>query len=199
MRPTVKLIRLILATLLATPFATPFATPLAAAPVPYAIEAAKSSVGFETDFGPDKITGTMPVTRADLVLDFANAANSTVAVTLNIAGASASFPFASQALKGPKVLDAATFPDITFASTAVRPKGDGAEVTGNVTIRGVSRPMVLIAQIYRQDGFVEGDFSHLSVLLTGSVNRSDFGATGWADMVGDEVRLRILARIAVVN
>ena len=195
MRPNIKLIRIILATSLAAFLAAP----LVAAPVPYAIEAAKSSVGFETDFGPDKITGSMPVTRADLVLDFANSAKSTVAVTLNIAGASASFPFAAQALKGPKVLDAATYPDITFASTAVRPKGDGAEVRGNVTIRGVTKPMVLEAQIYRQDGFVEGDFSHLSVLLTGTVHRSDFGATGWADMVGDEVRLRILARIAVVN
>lgn len=196
MRPTVKLILTMLA---ATALVAPMAAPLAAAPVPYAIEAAKSSVGFETDFGPDKITGTMPVTRADLVLDFANAANSTVAVTLDIAGASASFPFASQALKGPKVLDAASYPEITFASTSVRPKGDGAEVKGNVTIRGVTRPMILSAQIYRQDGFVEGDFSHLSVLLTGAVNRSDFGATGWADMVGDAVRLRILARIAVVK
>jgi len=192
MHPNIKLIltMLCLVTL---------AKPLAAAPVPYAIEAAKSSVGFETDFGPDRISGTMPVTRADLVLDFANAARSTMAVTLDIAGASASFPFASQALKGPKVLDAASFPEITFASTAVRAKGDGAEVDGDLTIRGITRPVTLAAQIYRQDGFVEGDYSHLSVLLTGSVNRSDFGATGWADMVGDQVRLRILARIAVVK
>ena len=192
MHPNIKLIltMLCLVTL---------AKPLAAAPVPYAIEAAKSSVGFETDFGPDRISGTMPVTRADLVLDFDNAARSTMAVTLDIADASASFPFASQALKGPKVLDAASFPEITFASTAVRAKGDGAEVDGDLTIRGITRPVTLAAQIYRQDGFVEGDYSHLSVLLTGSVNRSDFGATGWADMVGDQVRLRILARIAVVK
>jgi polyisoprenoid-binding protein YceI len=172
---------------------------LAAAPVPYAIEAAKSSVGFETDFGPDKINGAMPVTRADLVLDFGNVANCTIAVTLNIAGATASFPFATQALKGPKVLDSAAFPDITFVSTAVRAKGDGAEVDGKLTIRGVTRLVTLAAQIYRQDGFDEGDLSHLSVLLTGAVNRSDYGATGWADMVGDEVRLRILARIAAVK
>lgn len=170
-----------------------------AAPVPYEIEAAKSTVGFETDFGPDKITGSMPLARADLVLDFSNVANCSIDVTLDIAGASASFPFASQALKGPKVLDAARYPAITFVSSAVRAKGDGAEVDGDLTIRGVTRPVTLAAQIYRQDGFSEGDFSHLSVLLTGAVNRSDFGATGWADMVGDQVRLRILARISQVR
>lgn len=172
---------------------------LAAAPIPYAIEAAKSSVGFETDFGPDKINGSMPVTRADLVLDFANVANCTIAVTLDISKATASFPFATQALKGPKVLDAAAFPDITFVSTAVRTNGDGADVDGKLTIRGVTKQVTLAAQIYRQDGFQEGDFSHLSVLMTGAVNRSEFGATGWSDMVGDQVRLRILARIAQVK
>ena len=63
----------------------------------------------------------------------------------------------------------------------------------------MTRPATLQARIYRQDGFKPGDYSHLSILLTGTVNRSDFGATGWSDMVGDQVRLRILARIAQTN
>jgi len=97
------------------------------------------------------------------------------------------------------VLDAKTWPEITFASTAVRAKGDGAEIDGQLTIRGVTRPVTLQAQIYRQDGFKPGDFSHLSILLTGAVQRSDFGATGGADMVSDQVRLRILARVAQIK
>ncbi len=173
--------------------------PAEAATATYAIEAEKSTVGFETDFGPDIISGKMPVTRADLALDFANVANCTVQVTLDISRATASFPFATQALKGPKVLDARAFPEITFVSTRVRAKDAGAEVDGHLTIRGVTKPVTLEAHIYRQDGFVEGDLSHLSILLTGSVLRSDFGATGWADMVGDQVRLRILARISQVK
>ena len=72
-------------------------------------------------------------------------------------------------------------------------------MTGLVTIRGVQQPMVLDAQIYRQKGTAAGDLSHLSIRLVGAVKRSDFGADGWADMVGDEVRLDILARIARVN
>ena len=170
-----------------------------ATPATYSIEADKSKVGFETDFGPDKITGAMPVTQADLVLDFANVANCSIKVSLDISNATASFPFATQALKGPKVLNAKAFPSITFVSTSVKPKGDGAEVAGMLTIRGVTKPATLAAQIYRQDGFKQGDYTHLSILLTGAVQRSAFGATGWADMVGDEVRLRILARIAQVE
>lgn len=170
--------------------------PTLATPALYQLDTTASTVGFETDFGPDLITGRMPIARADLTLDFASVAASHVAVTLDAAQADASFPFAAQAMKGPKVLDAKDFPQITFESTAVRPKGDGAEVTGRVTIRGVTQPMVMQAMIWRQKGHEAGDLSHLTVRLTGAISRSAFGAAGWADMVGDQVRFDILARIA---
>lgn len=169
-----------------------------AAPVSYVLDTTASVVGFETDFGPDRITGQMPVTRADLSLDFAHVARSTVAVTLDASAAVASFPFAAQAMRGPKVLDTMQYPQIAFQSISVKAEGDGARVDGQVTIRGTTRPMVLMASIWRKQGTAEGDLSHLVIRLTGAVNRSDFGATGWSDMVGDEVRLDILARIVQV-
>ena len=178
---------------------TILASPLTAAPTTYALEPATSIVGFETDFGKDHITGQMPITSADLTLDFDSVANCKIAVTLDASDAQASFPFAAQAMKGPKVLDTATHPQIVFQSTSVKASGAGAKVSGWVTIRGVKQPMVLDAQIYRQKGTEAGDLSHLSIRLIGAVHRSDFGATGWADMVGDEVRLDIMARVARVN
>jgi polyisoprenoid-binding protein YceI len=167
-----------------------------AATVPYTLDRAASSVAFETDFGPDVITGTIPLNSADLSLDFDRVANCTVNVDLDVSGAQASFPFAAQALKGPKVLDAKNHPRMTFESTSVKAAGDGAAVSGNLTIRGVTRPVTLHAEIYRQKGTEAGDRSRLTVRLTGKVNRSDFGAAGWADMVDDEVRIIITARIA---
>lgn len=173
-----------------------FAGPTPAATVEYALDRDRSSVAFETDFGPDLITGTIPLNSADLTLDFDRVANSTISVDLDVAGAQASFPFAAQALKGPKVLDAKHHPRMTFASTSIKAAGDGAAVTGNLTIRGVTRPVTLRAEIFRQNGTDSGDRSRLTVRLTGKVNRSDFGAAGWSDMVKDEVRIIITARIA---
>jgi polyisoprenoid-binding protein YceI len=169
--------------------------PAAARPVAYALQADASTVAFETDFGPDRITGSIPLSSADLVLDFEDVSRCTIAVTLDVTGAEASFPFAAQALKGPKVLDAAEHPKMTFRSTAVRAAGEGARVTGDLTIRGVTRTVTLDAAIFRQKGTEAGDRSRLTVQLTGAVNRSDFGATGWSDMVADEVRITITARI----
>jgi polyisoprenoid-binding protein YceI len=161
----------------------------------YRLDVDASTVAFETDFGPDKITGSIPLEKADLQLDFDNVARSTVAVTLDVAGATASFPFAAQALRGPKVLDAGSHPQMTFESTAFARSGDAAEVAGNLTIRGVTRPVTLKAEIFRPQGSAADDLSRLTVRLTGRVNRSDFGATGWPDMVGDEVRIIITARL----
>lgn len=172
-----------------------FVLPAQAATTAYALNPVDSTVAFETDFGPDKITGSIPLEKADLKLDFDNVANCTVDVALDVTGAKASFPFAAQALKGPKVLDAKAHPQMTFASTSVKRAGDAADVAGNLTIRGVTKPVTFKAQLFRLKGSAEGDNSHLTVKLTGRVNRSDFGATGWSDMVGDEVRIIITARI----
>ena len=117
---------LILMLALASPATTATATPTS-----YALQPALSSVGFETDFGPDLITGAMPVKSADLVIDFDRLQDCTIDVLLDVSGAQASFPFAAQAMKGPKVLDSASYPEMSFTSTAVRPPARG---------RGWSRP-----------------------------------------------------------
>lgn len=171
------------------------ATPAHAAPTAYVLEPQRSTVGFATDFGQQTITGRMPVTQANLSLDFDQATNTTVDVILDVSRASASFPFAAQALKGDTVLDAGNYPTIHFISTRVRRDGEAADVQGNLTIRGVTRPVTLRAQIFRPEGSAADDYSHLTVQMTGAVQRSDFGASGFADVVGDEVRLDIVARI----
>jgi polyisoprenoid-binding protein YceI len=175
------------------------ASPAFAAPADYVLEPEASTVGFETDFGEQDITGRFPITQANLTLDFDSAANSTIDVILDVSRATASFPFAADALKGSNVLDARNYPNIRFVSTRIRADGDGATVQGNLTIRGVTKPVTLQAQIFRQQGYEAGDMSHLTVTLRGAVQRSEFGATGFADMVGDEVRLDIRARIARTN
>jgi polyisoprenoid-binding protein YceI len=171
------------------------AAPASAAPAAYLLQPDGTVVGFATDFGEDVINGQFPITGANLQLDFNNPGASIIEVTLNVAGANASFPFAAQALKGPKVLAAEEFPEIRFTSSKIRAEGEGARVEGQITIRGITRPIVLFAQFWQQSGQEAGDLRLLKIRLTGSLLRSEFGATGWSDMVGDEVRLDILALI----
>ena len=169
--------------------------PAHAAPTAYDLQPDASNVSFETDFGKQAITGDIPLQSAELVIDFETLSNCRIAVVLNASKAGADFPFAADALKGKTVLDVRAHPEISFTSTAVRADGDGAKVKGKLTIRGVTRTVTLDAQIRRQKGTEEGDRSRLTIRLTGAVNRSDFGATGFSDMVSDEVRIIITARI----
>jgi len=166
-----------------------------AAPIAYALDPEGSKVGFEVAFNEGIIRGTMPVASARVTLDFDRASASHADVGIAAAKARASIPFATQAMKSDGVLNTGAFPEITFESTAFRRNGDTAEVSGNLTIRGVTRPVTLTARIFRPQGTEEGYRDRLAVQMTATIRRSDFGATGFADLVGDEVTLKILARL----
>jgi len=167
----------------------------AAEPVRYVLEIGKSTVGFTYQFNGNPTKGTIPVASADMTIDFAKLANSTVQVALNVKKARGGFIFASEALRGKSVLDAASHPQIRFISTQVSRSGNGAKIDGMVTIRGVTKPLTLMAGFYRLKGSDPADLSRLSILLSGTISRSDFGATGYPDLVGERIDLRILARI----
>ena len=174
------------------------ALPGLADPLRYRLDRAASSVGFEADFGANLITGTLSIADARIEIDWERPERSQVDVTLDLTGARTNMPFATEAMLGPRVLDAARHPRITFQSTGVRATGtEGARavIEGTARVRGVLRPVTLSAEIFRRAGTGAGDRSRLSIHLTGTVRRSEFGATGFSDMVGDEVRLRIVARI----
>lgn len=175
------------------------ATALAAAPVPYALQQDDSVVGFSWTLGPDEVTGRMPVADADIAIDFDALENTSVNVALDVSNAVAGFPFATQGMKSAKVLWADEFPLITFESTAVRRAAEGADVDGLLTVRGVTKPVTFKAKLYRQRGTDPGDRSLLSIVVSGSVSRSEFGADGWAALAGDTVNLTILARLMQVE
>src|SRR5690606_2289482 len=105
-------------------------------------------------------------------------------------------PFAARAIMGESVLDAANHPQIRFESTRVASAGEGhVTVTGQATLRGVTREVTLDAVIYRPPGSDPGVRDDLTVLITGTISRAAFGASGHAGSVGDAVRLRILLHV----
>lgn len=175
------------------------ATAIYAAPQRYELEAQKSQVGFIYRLSGQPTRGEMPVRAADIRIDFDSLTRSTVDVTVDAARAKAGMIFATEALKAPSVLDVRTHPTIRFVSNRVRLKGnglaEGALIDGTITIRGVTRPITLDANLYRQRGTEAGDLSRLSFRLTGRVSRSEFGATGYGDLVRDDIDLDIVARI----
>ncbi|MEJ6399463.1 YceI family protein [Yoonia sp. 208BN28-4] len=168
-----------------------------AAPVAYRLDAARSQVGFSVTAAGEAYAGTMPITSADLALDFGQVSNSRVSVTLRPAAAQMGIIFATQALKSAEVLDTARFPLIQFESTSIRTGATSAEavVNGRVTVRGVTQPISLAARLSQQAETVGQTDPELTLVLTGGLDRHAFGASGYASLVAPTVALRIVARI----
>lgn len=103
-------------------------------------------------------------------------------------------------LRSADFFDVATYPEIRFESTNIKPSGSGHLIEGNLTMRGVTRPVSF-----------ETDFSGLvtdpwgnpraAAEASGKINRTDFGLT-WnqvleagALLVGEEVRFNIAVQM----
>ena len=171
-----------------------------AAPTRYALDQTVSQVGFIYVLNGAAQKGTMPVSQADLVIDPENLSDAKVDVQVSVEKARTGLIFATDALKAPSVLDAGQFPTIRFVATAIHLGADGrlsngARIDGDITMRGVTRPASFEASLFRMQGSAPDDLSTLTIRLTGAVRRSDFGASGYADLVGDVVQLDIVARI----
>jgi len=179
------------------------ATLLLAAPTRYALETSGSSVEFTYTLNDANQRGTIPVSRADLVIDPDNLGAAKVDVTLDVSRTRTGFIFATEALKGESVLHARKHPTVRFTSTAIKlgssgKLSNGATVTGRVSIRGETKPITLKADIYRPRGSAADDLSQLEIHLKGQISRSAFGASGYDDLVGDSVALNIRAKIKAV-
>ena|ERR1700754_855306 len=98
---------------------------------------------------------------------------------------------------GPEFLDAERHPAITFRSTAVRLDGDGgAEVDGELTIRGVTRPVTARGRYETPRAAAFGGELAAFALYT-TIDRRDFGIT-WqmetptgGDALGWDIELEI--------
>lgn len=171
-----------------------------AAPVSYTLQQDRSEVGFIYTLSGAQNQGSMPVRAAQIIIDLDRFDASQVDVTLDVTRARTGLIFATEALKAKSVLNAAAHPTIRFQSTAIRPNNPrnlsaGGQIDGMLTIRGVTRPVTLNAAVFRQQGTAEGDMSRLSFRISGAVSRSDFGATGYGDIVSDTINLDIAARV----
>jgi polyisoprenoid-binding protein YceI len=174
------------------------------APTSYALQQDRSEVGFIYTLSGAQNRGTMPVRNADIVIDFDRFSASTVDVSVDVSGARTGLIFATEALKAGSVLDARNHPTIRFQSTAIRPNDPrnvsaGGEIDGLLTIKGVTRPVTLNAALFRQQGTAADDLSRLSFRISGSVSRSDFGASGYSGIVADSIQLDIAARVVAAQ
>lgn len=147
---------------------------------------AVSHMGFSTWFGD------FTKTAGSLTLDPKNPAADSLDVTVQTASIATTNSKLDDELRDPTWFDAAKFPTIRFRSTRVTPTGPGrADVAGDFTLHGVTRPMVLHATFNGAGANVMSKAYTVGFEGAGVIKRSDFGVTKYVPLVGDEVRITI--------
>ena len=128
-----------------------------------------------------------------VVLNDADITKSNVNVTIDVTTVDTGVTQRDADLKSDHFFDVAHFPTATFTSTSVTKSGDGLTVAGNLTLHGVTKPVVL--QVQGPVGPVTGldKKPHTGFSATTTLKRTDFGlATQYpAAIVGDDVKLTI--------
>jgi polyisoprenoid-binding protein YceI len=169
------------------------ASPAAQAADPLKIGADRGTIDFA--IGDSKIfrtTGGFKHWQGKVNVDDADVPKSTVEVVIN-AGSIQMLDIQQTAmLKGSDFFDVDKFPQLTFHSTRIERTGEnGLKVDGDITLRGITRPMTLDVTVSDRRPDAPAGSRYARFRGVGTIKRSEFGMTKYVDMVGDIVEFMI--------
>lgn len=143
-------------------------------------------------FGFSTYTGQFAGVTANLKLDPANLGATALDATIQTAAVGTLNPALDNHLKSPNFLDVAKFPTATFKATSVKSTGAAtADITGDLTLHGVTKPVVLQAT-FNQAGLSPVDKKYtVGFSAKAVVKRSDFGIKTYVPAISDDVTLHI--------
>ncbi len=160
----------------------------------YKIDSTHSTVQFSLRHLVSKFTGSFSTVAGTIAVDRANLEQSVAEATIDIGSINTADEKRNGHLKSPDFFDFAKFSTMTFKSTTWRKTGeDTFDVTGNLSIKDVTKPVVLKVKVL---GFGEGmGGTQVSGWeITGAIKKSEFGLGGPAmlgKVLGDEVAITI--------
>ena len=164
----------------------------------YATDPSHSLIGFEVNhFGFNDYYGIFGDVAGTLVLDPKNPAAAKVDVTIPVAGVTtASKGLTEHLLRAGKDGGKPDFfgpspAPARFVSTAVKVNGMEAEITGNLTLNGVTKPVTLEAEFVGAGTNPYNKKETVGFEAETTIKRSDFGVSYGIPLVGDEVELDI--------
>lgn len=164
----------------------------------YEVDPAHTNVGFKIKhLAISTVSGSFTDFTGSINYDPAKVETSSVDVKVSVKSISTLNGKRDDHLRGPDFFDTAKFTDMTFRSKQVKdPSSDGFKVVGDLTIRGVTKEVVLNVE---KGGEAKDPWGNerIAFSATGKINRKDFGLT-WNKtleagglLVGDDVAINI--------
>jgi polyisoprenoid-binding protein YceI len=161
----------------------------------YVLDVTHSRLGFSARHAMvTTVRGAFKEFEGSAHIDTAVPANSTVSVTIKASSIDTGNADRDAHLRSGDFFEDEANPDITFVSTKVERDGDDWAVTGDLTIKGVSKPVTVL---FEHTGSAQDPFGNTRVGFEGTatVNRKDWGITWNAALesggvlVSDKIKL----------
>lgn len=149
------------------------------------------------------VTGSFAKTTGSVAGDPSDPTRAQIDVSIDAASIDTGSDERDDDLRSEHFFNVAKYPAVTFRSKSIRRNGAGLTVVGDLTMRGVTRPVMLdVNEISPLSKAPDGTM-RIRAEATGSVNRKEFGMTwnksldGGGVLVSDEVT--ILINVALVK
>ena len=163
----------------------------------WTIDSTHSEIGFKVKHMMfTNVSGKFDSYEATIITDEGNFENASIEFSADINSINSNNADRDNHLKSGDFFDAENHPKLTFKATSFTKKGDDFELTGDLTLRGVTKPVKLEAEF---SGLMKDPWGNTKAGLniSGKINRKDWGLnwnsaleTGGV-LVGEEVRLNI--------
>ncbi|MDQ3998432.1 MAG: YceI family protein [Gemmatimonadota bacterium] len=183
--------------------ATPAAgTPAQTGKTTWTIDTAHSHVGFAIKhLMIATVRGQFPGVRGTVTVDDTDPTTASIDVTIPTSTVTTGDEKRDGHLRSPDFFDVERYPNITFRSRRIeRKSSDALRVVGDLTIRGVTREVVLDVELLGRAKDPWGQ-EHAAFEANTKINRADYGLT-WNTaletggmLVGDEVKISIEAQL----
>jgi polyisoprenoid-binding protein YceI len=166
-----------------------------AAPVRWQIDQSHSELTFRVRHLVSRVNGSFNSWGGTIVADPASLAGGSVSVDIQTASIDTNNERRDTHLRSADFFDAEGHPTITFRSTRVVATGRDLQVHGNLTLRGVTRPVVLEGRMLDVGG--TPGRRRIGFEAETRINRMDYNvswnraAEGGGAVLGDEVTISI--------
>ena len=157
----------------------------------YVVDPEHSTVLFKIKhMGLSYTYGRFNDVAGSFLIDDADASKSSVKITIQAASIDTNSVKRDAHLKGPDFFSVKEFPTITFKSTAVKREGDLYTITGDMTLHGVTKSVIVKATRVGTGKGPRGD-QRTGFDMQVTIKRSEFGMKNMLGGIGDEVQLTI--------
>jgi polyisoprenoid-binding protein YceI len=160
----------------------------------YVIDKVHSTMGFQVRHLFSKVPGKFDDFSGQIQFDEADPEKSAVEVKIKASSVDTANEQRDKDLRSPNFFDTAKYPEITFKSKSVKKTGDKtADITGDLTMHGVTKEVVLKAELLGKGPGMQGKTVSGWEAST-ALKRSDFGlswnkAIEGTQIVGDDVQI----------